>query len=77
MTRSLARRAVKTVLRDWCVGSLGRLVVEQLRGRYRVRALVPPFGVQRLDEVAEADLASGAGLEAALEDVRPSFTSPA
>jgi nucleoside-diphosphate-sugar epimerase len=59
---------VKTVLVTGASGRLGRLVVEQLRGRYRVRALVHRSEAAA-DEVAEADLASGAGVDAALEHV--------
>jgi nucleoside-diphosphate-sugar epimerase len=60
---------VKTVLVTGAAGSLGRLVVDELRGRHRVRALVHRSAAVA-DEVAQADLASGAGLEAAVDGVQ-------
>jgi nucleoside-diphosphate-sugar epimerase len=60
---------VKTVLVTGAAGSLGRLVVGQLRGRHRVRALVHR-SVVAADDVAQADLVSGAGLDAALDRVQ-------
>jgi nucleoside-diphosphate-sugar epimerase len=59
---------LKTVLVTGAGGSLGRLVVEQLRGRFRVRALMHRSAVAG-DEVAHGDLATGAGVEAAVEGV--------
>lgn len=60
---------MKTVLVTGAAGSLGRLVVEQLRGGHRVRALMHRSAAAA-DEVAHADLASGAGIEAALDRVQ-------